>query len=177
MQLRPSQQNIRISTNCLRMWSLRTNSHSISPGITNSPSRTERRQLSDRSMDYRKKNSPKCAVISKNDWQKDISENQSRQQGIQYCLYPRKTENYECAHHYTDKRSAGIFPTRTSNCKYQWYDCQNDICATHLWDKRRRPWFPGHEDPADLMQMQLTVNGQCTQDKWQTCLNANCTRH
>jgi Retrotransposon gag protein/Zinc knuckle len=81
-----------------------------------------------------------------------------------------------CKQHYQDKCEAGWFPSHTLKCKKQWYDCENDICETHLWDKRLRPWFPGHEDN-HIMQMQIVVNGRCTQDQWQTCLNNDCKRH
>jgi hypothetical protein len=82
-----------------------------------------------------------------------------------------------CPAHYSDKMGAGWFPARRSSCKMQWYDCIDDRCEAHLWDKRERPWFPGKEDPAELFQMKMIVNGVCNQPIWQTCLNDDCRKH
>ena len=71
-------------------------------------------------------------------------------------------------------------------CVYQWYDCPKDTCAIHLWDKRHSPYFHGHEDPQETLQMHITQQmtmedgtsaWECNQPSWHTCLNIKCERH
>ncbi|KAF2741634.1 hypothetical protein M011DRAFT_472919 [Sporormia fimetaria CBS 119925] len=79
--------------------------------------------------------------------------------------------------HYSDKAGSGWFPAGRTLCNTVWFDCKDDCCEAHLWDKRSKLHFPAHDDPAEILQMKLLVNGRCTQDRWQTCLNDDCIRH
>ncbi|KAF2741628.1 hypothetical protein M011DRAFT_472925 [Sporormia fimetaria CBS 119925] len=82
-----------------------------------------------------------------------------------------------CITHYSDKAGAGWFPAGRTLCNTVWFDCRDDCCEAHLCDKRSKLHFPGHDDPAEILQMKLLVNGRCTQGRWQTCLNDDCIRH
>jgi hypothetical protein len=82
----------------------------------------------------------------------------------------------DCRVHYDDKLGAGWFPTRKANCKFYWFECMKTCCEEHLWEKRARPFFPNKE-PAEMMNMQLLINGKCTQTQWQTCIHPSCQTH
>ncbi|KAL5118571.1 hypothetical protein ACEQ8H_003586 [Pleosporales sp. CAS-2024a] len=86
-----------------------------------------------------------------------------------------------CHTHYREKVKMGFFPRQreeTRTCLYAaWYHCLSDLCATHLWDKRERMRFPGHEDPAEILQMKAMSYGVCVQEQWATCLNDSCWFH
>ena len=83
----------------------------------------------------------------------------------------------DCAIHYSDKIGAGWFPATRATCNWQWFECTNNSCETHLWDKRERKHFPGTENPAEILQMQMLINGACNQFGWQTCLHSDCFLH
>ena len=105
----------------------------------------------------------------------------------QYKLDYRNAEHatlgwLHCAHdkceiHYDEKAETGWFPTTQPTCKWQWYECEQDTCETHLWDKRETKHFPGTEDPAEILQMQMLINGTCVRTDWQTCLHPDCSTH
>jgi hypothetical protein len=93
-----------------------------------------------------------------------------------------------CTIHYSDKAGAGWYPKKVKGspkCKWQWFDCTNDQCAKHLWDKRITLYYPGHDDPQEIMQMQIVElkdydNGEaweCEQPTWHTCLSPDCDLH
>jgi hypothetical protein len=81
----------------------------------------------------------------------------------------------ECQRHYHDKCDAEHFP-RKDGCKWAPYDCPHLECPKHLIDKRLTGVFPGLPDK-EAQTLSLLVNGKCTQDLWQLCLNEDCTRH
>jgi hypothetical protein len=81
----------------------------------------------------------------------------------------------ECQTHYHDKCGAGHFPKK-DGCKWMAYDCPTLECPKHLFDKRMTGVFPGLPDK-EAQTLSLLVNGKCTQDQWQLCLNEDCTRH
>lgn len=81
----------------------------------------------------------------------------------------------DCPIHFSDK-AATFFPQRKSSCKWQWYDCTKNMCEKHLWDKREAQHFPGMtEEEAEVNR--ILVNGRCTNDIWETCLQDKCVRH
>jgi hypothetical protein len=93
-----------------------------------------------------------------------------------------------CPAHYSDKVQAGWYPSTVKGspkCKWQWYECTKDQCQVHLWDKRTSLYYPGHDDPQEIMQMQIVdlkeyEEGnayECGQPTWHTCLNPNCDLH
>jgi hypothetical protein len=93
-----------------------------------------------------------------------------------------------CTIHYSDKAGGGWYPKKVKGspkCKWQWFDCINDQCAKHLWDKRTTLFYPGHDDPQEIMQMQVVElkkydNGEaweCEQPTWHTCLSPDCDLH
>ena len=64
-----------------------------------------------------------------------------------------------CKTHYSSKEGSSWFPRKlggVKRCKWQWFDCRSDPCPQHLWDKRERVYFPGHDDPQEIIQMQQT---------------------
>jgi hypothetical protein len=81
-----------------------------------------------------------------------------------------------CDIHYDAKAITNYFPIPKGKCKWQWFDCEKDICKDHLWDKRTTNHFPGQNNP-DVTARSLTVNNRCFNDKWQICMSANCKRH
>lgn len=81
-----------------------------------------------------------------------------------------------CIVHYDAKLHAGWFPKKPI-CQRQWYECKNDMCEMHLWDKRSKLHFPGTDDPQRIIQMQLVINGSCYNVHWQHCLNQDCDVH
>jgi hypothetical protein len=95
----------------------------------------------------------------------------------------------QCVIHYSDKQGAEYYPRKFNGmpkCKYQWFDCPKDTCAVHLWDKRHSPYFHGHEDPQETLQMHITQQKdhedgtsawECNQPSWHTCLNIECDLH
>lgn len=70
-------------------------------------------------------------------------------------------------------------------CKVEWDICIKDACLKHLWDKRENAYFPGHEDPQDIIQMQTVYETryvddsiyECRERDWQTCLSSACDKH
>lgn len=94
-----------------------------------------------------------------------------------------------CTIHYSDKSGASYYPRKFVGmpmCAFQWFDCPRDTCATHLWDKRHSPYFHGHEDPQETLQMHMTQQKdyedgtsawECNQPSWHTCLNIECDLH
>jgi hypothetical protein len=94
-----------------------------------------------------------------------------------------------CTVYYSGKMEANYFPRKYAGmpiCAFQWFDCPKDECAIHLWDKRCRLYFYGHEDPQETLQMHVvqqttledgTNAWECNQPSWHTCLNSECERH
>jgi Retrotransposon gag protein/Zinc knuckle len=82
-----------------------------------------------------------------------------------------------CLVHYSEKLGEGWFPSRKGLCRNQWYQCLNDLCELHLIDKRDRKYFPGTNDPQQVITMQLVINGKCYNALWQLCLNDECETH
>jgi hypothetical protein len=80
----------------------------------------------------------------------------------------------DCQVHYSDKHGR-YFPQR-KGCKYQWYDCPKDTCATHLYDKRITGHFPNTKEE-ESMSSRLLVNGSCMNYTWQFCLQPTCNKH
>jgi hypothetical protein len=87
-----------------------------------------------------------------------------------YCTY-----DY-CDTHYEAKIMMSHFPLPKGSCRRQWFDCHKDICKNHLWDKRTMNYFPGHNS-AQIAKRGVTVNGQCLNEYWQTCMNPDCVKH
>jgi hypothetical protein len=93
-----------------------------------------------------------------------------------------------CPIHYSDKVATGCYPSKVKGsprCKEHWFECTKDQCQVHLWDKRTTLYYPGHDDPQEIMQMQIVElkehgNGktyECSQPTWHTCLNFDCDLH
>jgi len=82
-----------------------------------------------------------------------------------------------CTTHYDDKLGSGWFPSGPRQCRKMWYECTNDLCEDHLFDKRTKAHFPGTEDPRSVVIRQLVVNGACRNELWQLCLNSDCKLH
>jgi hypothetical protein len=94
-----------------------------------------------------------------------------------------------CAIHYSDKNGANYYPRKfvgMPKCVFKWFDCAKDSCAIHLWDKRHSPYFYGHDDPQETLQMHITqqkeqedgtMAWECNQPTWHTCLNIECDKH
>ena len=80
-----------------------------------------------------------------------------------------------CSAHWQAKTN-NYFPSEKTRCRYQWYDCKINHCDQHLWDKRMSESFPGATDK-EVIGMGIIVNGRCTREDWQTCLNHECERH
>lgn len=85
--------------------------------------------------------------------------------------------HHHCAMHYSEKARAKIFLSKKPICTYTWYNCTDDICETHLWDKRKRSYFPGHHDPGEFLVGQVAGDTSCCQPIWQLCLSPDCTKH
>lgn len=81
-----------------------------------------------------------------------------------------------CAVHYSDKVGSGFFPTNKHYMKH-WTKCRSVCCEMHLIDKRMNKEFPGHDTPLDKGAQQLVINGRCTNERWQLCLNPECKTH
>jgi hypothetical protein len=84
-----------------------------------------------------------------------------------------------CEIHRQEKQGSNWEPRRSpksKKCTWQPYDCIRDICADHLFDKRTSMYFPG-STPSDCTRHVTTVNGQCSNHSWQTCLNKDCKLH
>ena len=93
-----------------------------------------------------------------------------------------------CTIHYSSKVDANYFPRtchEAVHCQKRWYDCPKDECPVHLWDKRKKPYFHGHEDPQETLQMHITAQTEyedgsaweCNRPSWHTCLNIECDAH
>lgn len=82
-----------------------------------------------------------------------------------------------CPTHYDAKVGVNWFPSKGATCRKLWYDYTNDVCEAHLWDKHSKMHFPGIDDPQQIIQMQLVINGGCYNVFWQHCLNKDCTLH
>jgi hypothetical protein len=94
-----------------------------------------------------------------------------------------------CATHYSDKAGTGYYPRKLKgfpNCKWNWFECSNDECPRHLWDKRTAIHFANHQDPQEIIQMQWVEHvaydensyaWECKQPSWHTCLNEACDAH
>jgi hypothetical protein len=89
--------------------------------------------------------------------------------------YKACTYDY-CDVHYSSKVQASYFPTPRGKCRWQWFDCQKDICRDHLWDKRTTNYFPGHTSQQIAIR-NLTFNQCCQNEHWQTCMNTDCNIH
>jgi hypothetical protein len=81
-----------------------------------------------------------------------------------------------CDTHYQIKWDTSHFPEPRGKCRWQYYDCQKDICKDHLWDKRTVNYFPGHTD-LQVAVRNVIFNGNCQNERWQTCMNPECERH
>lgn len=88
----------------------------------------------------------------------------------------RRCTHIECPIHEAKKIEQGRYPATYSDCKWEWFECEDDVCIHHLWDKRMVNYFPGH-DEKQAEQRGLVINGHCQNKKWQTCMNDQCTRH
>jgi hypothetical protein len=83
-----------------------------------------------------------------------------------------------CPMHYSDKQGANWDPVAPYVCSKIWWECHDDICAEHLWDKRESAHFPGkHDNPREVIRMNLTIDGSCTLESWHRCLNPDCRTH
>jgi len=93
-----------------------------------------------------------------------------------------------CKTHYSEKQGSAWSPRRVHGfpkCKVEWDVCIKDTCPKHLWDKRENAYFPGHEDPQDIIQMQTVYETryvddsiyECKERDWQTCLSSACDKH
>jgi len=82
----------------------------------------------------------------------------------------------ECLVHELGKDHAGWLPRKKSQCKWNWFECQEHLCNWHLWDKREAQWFPG-KDEGDVFVMRMLINGSCIMPAWQLCLNTECELH
>jgi hypothetical protein len=94
---------------------------------------------------------------------------------------PVETCSHDHCHTHYSEKSPAQWATKqkqaTEQCRNLWYECFCDTCEKHLWDKRERSFFPGHEDPAEHLRMKGVMNGVCGQMNWQTCLHEPCSAH
>jgi hypothetical protein len=85
--------------------------------------------------------------------------------------------NYDaCPIHYGDKIATEWFPSKPRRCRHRWHKCLDDKCAYHLIDKRQKDHFPGESEREAVLKY-LVINGNCTNQMWQRCLNADCQLH
>jgi hypothetical protein len=89
--------------------------------------------------------------------------------------YSACTYDY-CDYHYEAKVRQSCFPTPKGKCRWQWYDCNNDLCRDHLWDKRTTDYFPGQTDEDQLARL-LIITNKCRNAHWQVCMNPQCISH
>jgi hypothetical protein len=83
-----------------------------------------------------------------------------------------------CPVHYSDKQGTNWEPVAPYVCSKPWWECHDDICAEHLWDKRQAAHFPGkHDNPQEAVRMNLIISGTCSLSKWHRCLNPDCRTH
>ena len=93
-----------------------------------------------------------------------------------------------CPAHYSEKQYSGWNPKAIKGypkCKHYWFECVDDTCPKHLWDKREKTYFPGHDDPQEVIQMQMVYRVECAEDyayecrrpNWHTCLKNECDLH
>jgi hypothetical protein len=113
---------------------------------------------------------PKPVLVT-NKYTMDYRNSRHGELSAHHCVHPT------CTIHYSDKYGTGYWPKAYGTCVQMWYDCGNDTCADHLWDKRSRAHFPGTEDPAATLRMRMLVNDVCSQADWQTCLHPGCLTH
>ena len=142
---------------------------------------------------------PEWARIAQENWKKDCDEERKRvrAEDTHYWMDYRNPEHAKlsfsacihdtCVIHYSDKSGSSWFPSKVKGypkCKWQWFECMNDECPRHLWDKRTATHFANHMDPQEVIQMQTVYeaedNGvtifECDQPSWHTCL-AECDMH
>jgi hypothetical protein len=144
-----------------------------------------------RTYDPSQSHSPQWARKARQHWERSNLVNpywhDARNAGHAKISWTACTHDY-CPAHYSDKQGAGWMPKTgsfTPSCKWKWFECQSDICPVHLWDKREKKYFPGHEDPRDIIDMQITyevqyedkIDNECNQVHWQTCLCDKCDKH
>jgi hypothetical protein len=149
---------------------------------------------------------PEWAKIAQENWKKDRNERKkrkadamSRATDTHYWMDYRNPEHDKlsfsacihdtCVIHYSDKSGSSWFPSKVKGypkCKWQSFDCPEDACPRHLWDKRTTVHFANHLDPQEVIQMQTTYgtnhddgtfSWDCRQPSWHTCLNAECDLH
>jgi hypothetical protein len=141
---------------------------------------------------------PEWAKIAQKNWKRDCdARKKQRAADTHYWMDYRNPEHARlsfsvCIHdtcpiHYSEKTGSSWYPSKIRGyptCKWFWYECRNDECPRHLWDKRTATYFVNHMDPQEVIQMQTVheaeVDGvtikECSQPSWHTCL-ADCDWH
>jgi hypothetical protein len=89
--------------------------------------------------------------------------------------YSACTYDY-CDYHYEAKVRQSCFPTPKGKCRWQWYDCYNNLCRDHLWDKRTVNYFPGQSEEDQIARL-LIITDKCRNTHWQVCMNPQCVSH